>query len=101
MAAKNNIRSIRFSDEIAELIERQRGDNFTQKFENLITRCVWELPAKEEELAQLEKRIQEKREQLRQMTTQAGELRMTINDLAPKVRQLNISINQAVEKWDL
>ena len=100
MATKNNIRSIRFSDEIAELIERQQGDNFTQKFENLITRCVRELPAKETELAQLEKRIQEKREQLRQMTTQAGELRMTINDLAPKVRQLSISLNQAIEKWD-
>ena len=101
MAAKNNIRSIRFSDETAELIERQQGDNFTQKFENLITRCVWELPAKEEELAQLEKRIQEKRELLRQMTTQAGELRMTINDLASKVRQLDTSINQAIEKWDM
>ena len=101
MANKNNIRSIRFSDEIAELIERQQGDNFTQKFENLVTRCVWELPSKEDELAQLEKRIQEKREQLRQMTTQAGELRMTINDLAPKLRQLDISVNKAVEKWDV
>ena len=101
MANKNNIRSIRFSDEIAELIERQQGNNFTQKFENLVTRCVWELPSKEQELEQLEKRIQEKREQLRQMTTQAGELRMTINDLAPKLRQLNISINRAVEKWDV
>lgn len=101
MVKKNNIRSIRFSDDIAELVERQQGKNFNQKLENLITRCIWELPAREEELAQLEKRIQEKRELLRQMTTQAGELRMTINDLAPKVRQLETSINQAIEKWDL
>ena len=101
MVTKNNIRSIRFSDDIAELIERQQGKNFNQKLENLITRCVWELPAKEERLAQLEKRIQEKQKQLQQMTTQAGELRMTINDLAPKVRQLDISINQAIEKWNL
>ena len=100
MANKNNIRSIRFSDDIAELIERQQGDNFTQKFENLITRCVWELPAKEEKLAQLEKQMQEKRELLRQMTTQAGELYMTINDLTSKVKQLNASIIRAVEKWD-
>ena len=101
MVTKNNIRSIRFSDDIAELIERQQGKNFNQKLENLITKCVWELPAKEERLAQLEKRIQEKQKQLQQMTTQAGELRMTINDLAPKVRQLDISINQAIEKWNL
>ena len=51
MAQKNNIRSIRFSDELAELIDRQVGDTFTQKFENLITRCVWELPQKEKQLA--------------------------------------------------
>ena len=101
MAAKNNIRSIRFSDELAELIDRQLGDTFTQKFENLITRCVWELPKKERELAELDRRIKEKREQLQRMTVQAGELRMTINDLAPKIRQLDTSINQAIEKWDV
>ncbi len=57
MPAKNNIRSIRFSDELAELIDRQQGSSFTQKFENLIIRCVWELPAKEDELKQIESRI--------------------------------------------
>lgn len=101
MATKNNIRSIRFSDELAELIDHQQGNTFTQKFENLITQCVWELPAKKEELEQIEQRIKEKREQLRKMTTQAGELRMTINSLAPKVRELEININQALEKWDV
>ena len=101
MAAKNNIRSIRFSDELAELIEQQQGGTFTQKFENLITRCVWELPKKERELEELDRRIKEKREQLQRMSVQAGELRMTINDLAPKLRQLDTCINQAVEKWDV
>ena len=37
MANKNNIRSIRFSDELAELIDQQVGRTFTEKFENLIT----------------------------------------------------------------
>lgn len=101
MAAKNNIRSIRFSDELAELIDRQQGDTFTQKFENLITRCVWELPEKERELEQLEARIQEKRKQLQAMTAQAGELRMTINSLAPKVLELETNLNQALKKWDV
>ena len=61
MANKTNIRSIRFSDELAELIEGQQGQNFTEKFENLVTRCVWEVPAREKELAELERRIREKR----------------------------------------
>ena len=34
--AKTNIRSIRFSDDLAELIERQAGRTFTEKFEHLI-----------------------------------------------------------------
>lgn len=101
MAAKNNIRSIRFSDELAELIDRQQGDTFTQKFENLITKCVWELPEKERQLEELDRCIKEKQEQLQRMTVQAGELCMTINNLAPKVRQLETCINQAVEKWDM
>lgn len=101
MPAKNNIRSIRFSDELAELIDRQQGSSFTQKFENLIVRCVWELPAKEDELKQIESRIREKRKQLQEMTAQAGELRMTINSLMPKVRELETSVNRALEKWDV
>lgn len=101
MANKNNIRSIRFSDEMAELIDRQQGDTFTQKFENLITKCVWELPAKEEKLKQIASHIEEKREQLREMTAQAGELRMTINSLAPKVQELENNINRALEKWNM
>lgn len=101
MPAKNNIRSIRFSDELAELIDRQQGSSFTQKFENLIIRCVWELPAKEDELKQIESRIREKRKQLQEMTAQAGELRMTINSLMPKVRELETSVNRALEKWDV
>lgn len=61
MAEKPNIRSIRFSDELAELIEQQAGDTFTQKFEGLITRCVWELPQKEAELKDIEDSIQRQR----------------------------------------
>ncbi|MDE6455895.1 MAG: hypothetical protein K2L38_08330 [Dysosmobacter sp.] len=61
MEGKPNIRSIRFSDELAELIERQVRSTFTEKFENLVTRCVWELPQKEEELKRLQKDIEQER----------------------------------------
>ena len=64
MATKPNIRSIRFSDELAELIDRQAGNTFTEKFENLVTRCVWELPQKEAELKRLEEKIQQERKRL-------------------------------------
>lgn len=75
--AKNNIRSIRFSDELAELIDQQVGDTFTQKFENLITRCVWELPEKERKLEYINMEIKEKREQLGRMSNRADTLSAT------------------------
>lgn len=55
--AKNNIRSIRFSDDLAKLIEQQVGDTFTQKFESLIYRAFWELPEKERELEEINRKI--------------------------------------------
>lgn len=64
MAGKPNIRSIRFSDELAELIDQQAGDTFTAKFEALVTRCIWELPQKKEELQRLQEQISLKRKQL-------------------------------------
>ena len=57
MAGKGYIRSIRFSDDLAELIEQQVGNSFTEKYENLITRCVWELPQKEAELKRIQEQI--------------------------------------------
>ena len=81
MATKNNIRSIRFSDELAELIDRQVGDTFTQKFENLVTKCVWELPKKEEQLKAIEEKIAKERERLYSLQKATEQLRQLENDL--------------------
>lgn len=100
MAQKNNIRSIRFSDELAELIDRQVGDTFTAKFENLVTRCVWELPGKEAELERLEEQIKNKRHQLAVMTGRACRLENTIRELEGPLSTLVSEIYRATEEWD-
>lgn len=81
MAQKNNIRSIRFSDELAELIDRQAGRTFTEKFENLITRCVWELPAKEKQLADIQAQISQERQRLLDLQKATEQLRMLEKDI--------------------
>ena len=81
MANKNNIRSIRFSDELAELIDQQVGRTFTEKFENLITRCVWELPQKEKDLAHINEDIIEKRKLLGRLSSRANAYAKILNDL--------------------
>lgn len=81
MAQKNNIRSIRFSDEMADLIDRQIGDTFTQKFENLVTRCVWELPAKEKRLADIQAQIEKELDRLYNLQRATEQLRMLERDI--------------------
>lgn len=81
MTRKPNIRSIRFSDELAELIDRQVGSSFTEKFEGLIPRCVWELPQKEEELKRIQEEIQQERKQLADLRKRREKLDRVIRSI--------------------
>lgn len=101
MAKKSNIRSIRFSDDLAELIDQQIGRSFTEKFENLITRCVWELPAKKAELERVQKMITLKKEQLHKLSAQAADLTAAVNDIAYRIAGIQRAIDQAVQKLDM
>ena len=51
--AKNNIRSVRFSDEMIEIINQQIGDNFTRKFERMVYNCYMLQPEKQRQLGKL------------------------------------------------
>ena len=93
MAGKPNIRSIRFSDKLAELIDRQAGSNFTEKFEGLITRCVWELPQKEAELKQIQKDIQREQKRL-------SELRRRREQLDRAIRSIQQSLDYQLEELE-
>ena len=81
MAQKNNIQSIRFSDELAELIDRQTGRTFTEKFENLVTRCVWELPEKEKQLKKIREQINQEQQRLWDLQKATQQLRMLEQDI--------------------
>lgn len=101
MAKKNNIRSIRFTDEMAELIDRQPGDTFQAKFDALVTRCVWELPAKNKELARVEDLIRTKREEYRDLVHQLQQLSNMTSDLKWKMESLNRALDRNLEQWDV
>ena len=100
MAGKPNIRSIRFSNDLAELIDRQVGNTFTEKFENLVTRCVWELPQKEKELKQIEQQIQKKKAELKEIYKKTAEWRQTIQDITPRLWTLERILKEECELRD-
>ena len=99
MANKNNIRSIRFSDELAELIDQQVGRTFTEKFENLITRCVWELPQKEKELERLNEQIRKKQNQLAEADSRYARMLNHLRKLEPKLEALEYAVAEAITDW--
>lgn len=81
MAQKANIRSIRISDDMAELIDRQAGRTFTEKWENLVTRCVWELPKQEERLKAVQEQIKREQQRLWDLQRATEQLRMLERDI--------------------
>ena len=98
MAKKNNIRSIRFSDEMMEMIESQAGDSFTAKFEALVTRCMWELPKKEQELKGIQEQIDRERKNLRYIQDRKRKLEQNLYMVESKtayfVQQVNMAITE-------
>lgn len=97
MAKKGNIRSIRFSDEIIYMIESQAGDTFTAKFEALVTRCMWELPAKEKELAQIQERINQERNNLRYILSTKQKLEHNLYMLESRSTSLVSEVNRILK----
>lgn len=101
MASKPNIRSIRFSDDLAELIDRQVGNSFTEKFENLVTRCVWELPKKEEELKKIQNQIDERKKELKELLLTARKWRGTMQNVSARIGALEATIEKEADVFKL
>lgn len=94
MAKKNNIRSIRFSDEMIEMIESQAGETFTAKFEALVTRCMWELPRKEQELKGIQERIDCERQQLKKIQSITSDYRRRLIQMSYHLETLEREVKE-------
>ena len=89
MANKTNIRSIRLSDELMEVIEAQVGETFTEKYEGLIRRCVFEEPETMKRLEALRGELQRVEKTLEERRRQAAELQRVIQILTNTKWQLD------------
>lgn len=98
--AKGNIRSMRFSDEILEMIESQAGDTFTAKFEALVTRCMWELPQKEKQLAEIQRQIENERQNLRYIRDRKSRMESQMRNLEYSQNSLISQINRIVKELE-
>ena len=99
MASKSNIRSMRFSDTMIEMIESQVGDTFTAKFEALVTRCMWELPAREKELEAIKKEISRKQQKMAEASSRYARMLNQLSSLERKFQDLDYAIGRALDEW--
>lgn len=74
MATKNNIRSFRYSDEIACILNSQPGDNMNAKFERLVETCYCEQERKQEQLDSIDAEIEKRRQVLHDLSRATAEL---------------------------
>ena len=100
MAEKNNIRSIRFSDEVAEIIDRQQGKNFTEKFERLIYNCYMLISEKEKESKRLDDQIKQQKERLNNLRLKADKLEELNNRISITMNNYHTSLNIAISEID-
>ena len=76
--AKNNIRSFRYSDEVAKVLEDFNGDSFNQKFENLVLYCFDEVPKREAKIKQLNEEISSRTEMLYSLSSRCSDIQTMI-----------------------
>ena len=96
---KGNLKSVRLSDELLDLIEQQVGDTFTAKLENLVTRCVWELPERERELARVKEETRRERQKMAEASSRYARMLNRLRDLEPKFEALEFAIGRAITDW--
>ena len=95
---KNNIRSIRFSDELLEIIEQQVGRNFTEKFERLIYNCYMLSAAKEEEIKKLDSEIEFRREQLARVRKEISALMPLLSSISRQLTSVDCYLEDYFER---
>lgn len=99
MATKNNNRNIRISDRMLLLIEQQTGNNFTEKWEMLVTRCAWELPEKEKQLKELDKKIRKKQQMMAEASSRYARMINQLGELEQRMYALDNAIGRALDEW--
>ena len=79
--AKNNQKSIRFSDEVAKIVEKVSGNGFNEKFENLCLDFDRTIPVRKKQLVNLESQIKEAVKRLNDTRLQINDMNNVVYDL--------------------
>ena len=93
--AKGNLRSFRYSDRVAELLEAQKGNSLNKKFENLVLYSHDQVPKVQKDLAFLQEQIDKKWKECNDLCARLREVSSLIGTLEQLQRYGEIAAKQA------
>lgn len=103
MAKKNNLKSIRLSDQVMDYVINFEGDGFNQKFENLVLFCMEQEETKKQKIAFLDQQIvkqYKKLDALRQISSEIGDVRRALTNLEWRANDLFNLMDKLLEDKD-
>lgn len=103
MAKKNNLKSVRLSDQVMDYVINFEGDGFNQKFENLVLFCMEQEETRKQKIAFLDQQIikqYKKLDILRQLTSEIGDVRRALTHLERQANNLSELMDELLEDKD-
>ena len=103
MAKKNNLKSVRLSDQVRDYVINFEGDGFNQRFENLVLFCMEQEETRKQKIAFLDQQIvkqYKKLDTLRQLTSEIGDVRRALTHLERQANDLSELMNELLEDKD-
>lgn len=86
---KTNIRSFRYSDEVAGKLQGFSGNSLNEKFENLVNFCFLELPKIHKQKSDYEKDISKLRAERKKLCDEIMALTDVKNDMKAVIRSMD------------
>lgn len=103
MAKKNNLKSVRLSDQVMDYVINFEGDGFNQKFENLVLFCMEQEETRKQKIAFLDQQIvkqYKKLDALRQFTSEIGDVRRALTHLERQANNLSELMDELLKDKD-
>ena len=103
MVKKNNLKSVRLSDQVMDYVINFEGDGFNQKFENLVLFCMEQEETKKQKIAFLDQQIvkqYKKLDALRQLISKISAVSEALLDLEWRTNDLSALMDELLENKD-
>ena len=103
MAKKNNLKSVRLSDQVMDYVINFEGDGFNQKFENLVLFCMEQEESKKQRITLLDQQIAKQYKKLyalQQLSSEIGDVRRALTHLERQANDLSELMDELLEDKD-